>query len=331
MTNLVDVLDVSVSFPRARNIAQIVTGQKPQAVHAVSNVSFTLAPGETLGIVGESGCGKTTLGRALLGLLPRAGGQILMGGRETDDLISSDPMTFRSMAQMVFQDPFSALNPKMTVGDSLSEVLRVHRICSADKVQSRVAELLTTVGLSPELASRRPRALSGGQCQRIGIARALAVEPQLIVADESVSALDVSVQAQILNLLLELQRERGLAMIFISHDLSVVHHICEKVAVMYLGRIVEMGESDEIFKRPRHPYTRALMAARPKMDDTGLDPDAILPGEPPSPISIPDGCPFHPRCRHAIDQCRGSQRPPLADVGGVQAACILAHRILETA
>jgi peptide/nickel transport system ATP-binding protein len=327
MTSLIQAIDVNVSFSQPRSLTDFLRKQELRTVQAVSNVSFSLEAGETLGIVGESGCGKTTLGRALLGLVPRTGGQILLDGQNIDGLMTSNPMRFRSAAQMVFQDPFSALNPKLTVGKTLAEALRVHRICPDADIPAKVAELLETVGLSAELANRRPRALSGGQCQRIGIARALAVEPRLIVADESVSALDVSVQAQILNLLLELQRKQGLAMIFISHDLSVVRHICKKMAVMYLGRVVEVGDSAEIFANPRHPYTRALMAARPKMNAQELDPTAVLPGEPPSPVSMPAGCAFHPRCQYAADRCRGPDQPLFELSGEVKTACFFASRL----
>lgn len=327
MTALIEAIDVSVSFRQRRSLTDLLRRQEQRSVQAVSNVSFTLGPGETLGIVGESGCGKTTLGRALLGLLPRTGGQILLDGQDIDGLMTSNPMQFRSAAQMVFQDPFSALNPKLTVGRTLAEALKVHSICSDADIPAKLAELLETVGLSAELATRRPRALSGGQCQRIGIARALAVEPRLIVADESVSALDVSVQAQILNLLLELQRKQGLAMIFISHDLSVVRHICRKMAVMYLGRVVEIGDSAEIFATPRHPYTQALMNARPKMNAQALDPAAVLPGEPPSPVSMPSGCAFHPRCQYATERCRGPDQPSFERTGEVKTACFFANNL----
>jgi oligopeptide/dipeptide ABC transporter ATP-binding protein len=224
---------------------------------------------------------------------------------------------------MVFQDPYASLNPKFSVGQTLTEVYKVHRLCPGRQVPSRVADLMERVGLLPELGDRRPAELSGGQCQRVGIARALAVNPELLVADESVSALDVSIQAQILNLFLKLQKEMGLTMVFIAHDLGVVWHLCQTLAVMYLGRIVEIGDAEEIFRTPKHPYTQALIGAIPRMDAHAALKQDLLLGEPPSPVYIPSGCAFHPRCPHAIESCRSGAPPAPRNRGMVEVACHL--------
>ena len=323
MSALLEADGLSVRFSQGRSIAELVGRREPRGVTAVDNVSLKVDAGETLGIVGESGCGKTTLGRALLGLVQRSSGSIRFAGTDLDQHLKQDARAFRRRVQTVFQDPVAALNPKMTVGQTLSEVLRVHNMCAETGLRDRVAGLLDLVGIPYELAGRKPRALSGGQCQRIGIARALAVEPELIVADEAVSALDVSVQAQILNLLAEVQRTRTLALMFISHDLSVVRHVCSRVAVMYLGRIVETGPTHQVFDAPRHPYTRALLAAKLRMTGPGLNDIEVLPGEPPSPLSVPPGCAFHPRCSAAMDKCRTDPAPGLRDDSGVRVACCL--------
>ena len=323
MTALLEVEGVSVRFWQTRSIADLIARRPARCVTAVDGTSISVAQGETLGLVGESGCGKTTLGRAMLGLTERASGRVTFDGKDIDERIRNDLLAFRRGVQMVFQDPFAALNPKMTIGQTLGEVLRVHRMCPEKEIEGRVKELLDTVGLSADLAARRPRALSGGQCQRIGVARALALEPKMIVADEAVSALDVSVQAQILNLLTELQRARNLAMVFISHDLSVVRHICKTVAVMYLGRIVEIGDTEQVFNTPRHPYTQALLAAKLRMDGPSLRDTELLPGEPPSPLALPAGCAFNPRCAQALEQCRAGSPPLLRGPSGTGVACHL--------
>jgi peptide/nickel transport system ATP-binding protein len=315
---LLDVRDLVVRF-RTAGIALPFAGAR--FINAVNGVSLSVAPGETLGIVGESGCGKSTLGRAILHLVEAQAGEV----RFEDDLISTRDKTsvarLRGQAAMIFQDPYGSLNPRVPVGDAVAEVLRVHGKAAPDAVAARVSELLRLVGLSPELAGRRPHQLSGGQCQRVGIARALAIEPRLVIADECVAALDVSIQAQILNLLMELQRRMNLSLIFISHDLGVVRHLCRRVAVMYLGRIVEIGPTEQVFAAPKHPYTRALLAAVPDIDpDRPLAP-AQLRGEPPSPQDLPAGCPFHPRCPHAQEVCAHGDVPTLRPTERGHVAC----------
>ncbi len=271
---------------------------RPGLLHAVRDVSFSLDTGETLGLVGESGCGKSTLARTLAGLCPGARGTIRFRGAA----FPADRRERARKIQMIFQDPYASLNPRMTVYDTLAEPLLVHRLVPPEDVPAKVATLMDQAGLARRYVRKYPHEFSGGQRQRIAIARALAVEPDILVADEPVSALDVSVQAQILNLLVTIQRERGLALLFISHDLSVVRHIAHRVAVMYLGRFMETGPVARVFVQPLHPYTRALINAIPgwKRDITR----AVLPGEPPSPLRPPQGCPFHPRCSRASDKCR---------------------------
>jgi len=321
MTALLAVEDLEVRF-RRRTLADLLAG-RDHDVHAVNGVSLALDRGETLGLVGESGCGKSTFGRAVLRLIAPTGGQVRFAGEDVGALSGERLLAFRRRAQMIFQDPFASLNPRFTVAETLAEVLRVHRLCAPAEVAARVAEAMAMVGLSADLGGRRPGALSGGQCQRAGIARALALAPDLVIADEALSALDVSIQAQVLNLLEALQRRLGLAMIFISHDLGVVRHLCRRIAVMYLGRIVESGPAAEVFETPRHPYTRALVAAIPRMDaDAGL-PAETLAGEPPSASRIPAGCPFHPRCPRAFAACREGPPPSLRPVGPTRVACHL--------
>ena len=258
-----------------------------RVVHAVNRVTMQIFPGETLGLVGESGSGKSTLGRAL------------------------------------FQDPSATLNPRQTVGESISEVLRVHQKVPRGQEALRVAELLTLVGLRPQQASAKPSQLSGGQCQRVGIARALAMEPRLIVADECVAALDVSIQGQIVNLLMDLREKMGLAILFIAHDLAIVRRLCDRVAVMYLGRIVEEGPAEAVFTRPLHPYTAALVSAIPEIDPDKPLPKNLLGGEPPSPVAVPQGCAFHPRCPYAQVQCRTGAPPPTRQIADRAYACVL--------
>src|SRR5690349_10539879 len=290
-------------------------------VNAVNGVDLEIAEGETLGLVGESGCGKSTLGRAILALTPAQDGSVRFRGNEV--LGGSTPRDYRRKAQMVFQDPFAALNPRMTVFQTLAEVLQVHRLAPAAEIPARVMALMAQAGLSPELAHRKGRTLSGGQCQRVGIARALAVGAELIIADEPVSALDVSIQAQILNLFSRLQQERKLAILFISHDLGVVRYLCRRVAVMYLGRIIEQGSAEAVFAEPLHPYTQSLAAALPKIAPDATVPGSPLGGEPPSPQNIPAGCPFHPRCPKAMDICRVGAPPPAYEVEGRRVWCHL--------
>jgi oligopeptide transport system ATP-binding protein len=279
--------------------------RQAQVVRAVDDVSFTVGEGETLGLVGESGCGKSTLGRTVLRLHDPDGGEVILDGQPVHE--GSD-RALRRTAQLVFQDPYSSLPPKMRIGRILAEPLLIHRLVPQEQVAERVGSLLMDVGLKPDHARAFPHQLSGGQRQRVSIARALAVEPRLIVADEAVSALDVSVQAQILNLLKELQHQRGISYLFISHDLGVVRHMSHRIAVMYLGRIVEVGDADDVVARPLHPYTRELLAAVPKLEARR---DTVhVESEPPNPVDPPSGCAFHPRCPVARPDC-ADERPEL--------------------
>ena len=323
MSKLLEIENLKVHFPLPQGIVELLTRKPRRVVKAVNGVSFQLGKGQTLGLVGESGCGKTTLSRAMLGLVEIASGCVRFDGDDVFSQSRIERLALRRRAQMVFQDPLGSLNPRLSVGSTLAEVFKFHRLCLHREVPTRVAELMEMVGLSPELAARRPSELSGGQCQRVGVARALAVNPDLLVADESVSALDVSIQAQILNLFLQLQKEMGLTMVFIAHDLGVVWHLCQTIAVMYLGRIVEIGASSEIFHTPRHPYTQALISAIPQIQMEATVSADLLSGEPPSPVDIPGGCAFHPRCSRAMAICRSDPPPELINMGMVQVSCHL--------
>ena len=265
-------------------------------IKAVDGVSLAIAAGETLGLVGESGCGKSTLGRAILRLHEPTSGRVVIDGTDVTSLAPAPLRAFRKRAQIIFQDPYASLNPRMTVGEILDEPLVIHGLGDAAQRKQRVAQLLDVVGLRPEVAARYPHEFSGGQRQRVGIARALAVEPRFIVADEPLSALDVSIQAQIVNLLVELQREHELTYLFISHDLKIVEHLCDRVAVMYLGRVVEEAPAAALYARPLHPYTVALLSAVPEIDPDKKRTRLILEGDVPSPSAPPPGCTFHPRC-----------------------------------
>jgi len=303
-----------------------VFSRSQSTVKAVDGVSFLLQPGETLGLVGESGCGKTTLGRAIVRLTQPTSGSIVF---EDKDLARLDPKELRAKRrrlQMIFQDPYGSLNPRLTIDDIIGEALDIHQLTETSVARrARIAELLRAVGLDPVYAQRYPHEFSGGQRQRIGIARALAVDPKVIVCDEPVSALDVSVQAQIINLLQDLQQQRGIAYLFIAHDLAVVEHISRRVMVMYLGKIVEIADAKTIIGEPRHPYTQALISAVPVVDPDTKRRRIVLPGDVPSPMNPPAGCPFHPRCPIAeMPQCQ-QEIPPLREIRpGHWAACHLA-------
>ncbi len=324
MSDLLTVSHLSKSFPVRSSLLDQLRGRPRRRLRAVDNVSISVARGETLGIVGESGCGKSTLARCLVRLYQPESGEVRFGGADVLRLSGTKRRAYNRQVQMVFQDPFGSLNPRMTVGDCLREVLSVHGIVPKPRIAARVAELLELVHLPAEAALRRPHEFSGGQRQRIGIARALAMEPAVIIADEPVSALDVSVQAQIVNLLLELQRDLGLTLVFITHDLRLVRHLAHRVAVMYLGRVVEIGPTAELFATPRHPYTRALIQAAPRLVPGRPAREDAVRGELPSPLNPPAGCTFHPRCRLAEARC-SQERPALEDRGGAwPVACLLA-------
>jgi peptide/nickel transport system ATP-binding protein len=327
---LLDVQGLRMHFPIRRGFLGRVTG----SVKAVDGVSFALREGESLGLVGESGCGKTTTGRCVLRVHEPTEGQILY--RRADgqvvNLAELGPKAlrpYRREIRMIFQDPFASLNPRMTLLEIVGEPLKVHKVASGKELEERVGQLLRRVGLRPEYMRRYPHAFSGGERQRVGIARALSLQPRLVVADEAVSALDVSVRAQILNLLQDLQQEFNLTYLFIAHDLSVVEYLCDRVAVMYVGKLVELAETGEVYTTPKHPYTEALLSAVPKPDPRlrSRGRRIILQGEVADPSNPPSGCAFHPRCRYATTRC-ASEEPALRDVGGGHlAACHYAEQL----
>lgn len=319
-TTLLEVNDIKKHFP----IRGGLFGGVKAKVYAVDGVSFTIDRGETLSLVGESGCGKSTVGKALLRLFPLTGGQVVLNGRRIDDLSAGSLRPLRRQMQVVFQDPFSSLNPRMKVRDILAEPMTNFGLGkSRSEMTKKLGDLMERVGLRRDAIDRWPHEFSGGQRQRIGIARALAAEPDLIICDEAVSALDVSVKAQIVNLLGDLQKELGLALLFISHDLAIVEHMTHRVAVMYLGKIVEMGARDQIFTSPKHPYTQALLSAVPIPDPETKPSRILLKGDLPSPVNPPKGCRFNTRCPHAFDRCR-TEEPELRILEpGHTAACHL--------
>ncbi len=315
---LLEIRDLKKYFPVRKGLFQRVVGH----VHAVDDVSFAIQPGETLGLVGESGCGKTTVGRTLLRLYEPTAGTIHFRGRDVTHSRGADLRQLRRDMQIVFQDPFSSLNPRMTIRGIVEEGLRIHRLGNRAERLARVEETLVKVGLDPSYLYRYPHEFSGGQRQRISIARALAIQPQFLVLDEPISALDVSIQSQIINLLTQLKEDFKLTYLFISHDLSVVEYISDRVAVMYLGEIVELATSAQLYRNPLHPYTQALLSSVPSIDPTRRRQRVVLPGDVPSPIHPPSGCRFHPRCPHAVEACR-TTAPPLVQIDGHLARCHL--------
>jgi oligopeptide/dipeptide ABC transporter ATP-binding protein len=320
MTQLLEVRDLKTYFPIRKGLLRRTVGQ----VKAVDGVSFTIAPGETLGLVGESGCGKSTVGRSILRLLPPTAGEVMLNGSRIDNLPPAGLRSMRRELQVIFQDPYSSLSPRLKIGAIIAEPLRNFGLASRDEIRERVRDLIAKVGLRPDAIDRYPHQFSGGQRQRIGIARALALNPKLIVCDEPVSALDVSVQAQVVNLLKDLQAELGLSYLFIAHDMAVVEHVSHRIAVMYLGKIVEIGERRQILAEPLHPYTQALLSAVPVPNPKLQRRRIVLKGDVPSPANPPAGCRFHTRCPYTFDRCR-VEEPRLAEVRpGRSAACHLA-------
>lgn len=300
---ILELQNVQTHFPITKGV---LLKREVGTVKAVDGVNLKVTQGEVLGLVGESGCGKSTLARTIMQLVPTTAGTVILEGKNLTTSSSGEILDLRQDLQMVFQDPYASLNPRMTVFATLAEPLLVHKVCPSREVAKHVAELMETVGLASRFMQKYPHEFSGGQRQRIAIARALALRPKVVLADEPVSALDVSIQAQILNLLADLVKKMGLSLIFIAHDLSVVKHISDRIAVMYLGKIVELGEASSIIENPLHPYTRALVSAipTPNPDEERNRQRIVLPGDPPSPINPPSGCTFHPRCPHATDACQ---------------------------
>ena len=316
-TPLLEVRDLKKYFPLKRELFR-----EHKEVRAVDGISFTLGHGETIGIVGESGCGKSTAAKAIMRLIEPTAGQVLFDGVDVTAMTKAQFRPYRKRMQILFQDPYASLNPRMSAGAIVGEPLRNFGVPASERT-ARVEQLFDRIGLHRYAMRKYAHEFSGGQQQRLGIARALALEPRLIVCDEPVSALDVSIQAQIINLLMDLQKDLGISYVFVAHDLAVVQHISDRVAVMYLGRLVEIGDGDRLFGQPLHPYTRALLSAVPKTTSTGERRRIVLKGDVPSPVSPPSGCHFHPRCPDATERCR-QQAPELRDVGGsYRVACWL--------
>jgi oligopeptide/dipeptide ABC transporter ATP-binding protein len=317
--NVLEVKDLKKHFPIRKGLLRRTVGH----VYAVDGVTFSIKAGETLGLVGESGCGKSTVGRVILRLIEPTAGTINVEGQDITSLNRAEMRPFRRQMQIIFQDPFSSLDPRMTAGDIVGEPLRVHGVGRRGERREQVAQIFERVGLRRAQMDNYPHQFSGGQRQRIGIARALALNPRLIIGDEPVSALDVSIQAQVINLLMDLQRELGLGYLFISHNLAVVEHISHKIAVMYLGRLVEYADKRTIFTNPKHPYTEALLSAVPVPDPAIKRKKLVVQGDVPSPMRPPPGCHFHTRCPYAVDRCK-VEVPALRDLGGGQlVACHL--------
>lgn len=321
---LLQVRDLKKYFPVRGGLFRRAQAQ----VRAVDGVDLELQAGQTYGLVGESGCGKSTLGRAILRLHEPTGGHVILDGTDIMPLDRRAMMPYRRRMQMIFQDPYASLSPRRTVAQTLREPLDLHRVGTPAEREARVRDLLDVVGMGPRALNRYPHEFSGGQRQRIGIARALALDPSLIVADEPVSALDVSVQSQVLNLVADLQRERGISFLFIAHDLAVIQHVSDVVGVMYLGKIVESGSAADVYGAPKHPYTQALMSAIPVPDPTLSRARIVLEGDVPSPRNPPPGCPFHPRCPQAMDRCR-SEAPALKRMGGEESGHVVSCHLYD--
>ena len=318
---IISVEDAMVHFPVKQSLSQYIKGEPKKFIQALNGVRLEITRGETLGIVGESGCGKSTLARTLVGLETATDGRVRFKGKDIAELRGHQRRSFNRQVQMIFQDPYGSLNPRMTVGQMLKEALSVHHVLPKKGIPARIRELMTLVRLPADAIDKYPHEFSGGQRQRIGISRALAVEPEVLVADELVSALDVSVQAQVVNLLLDLQQKLSLTVLFVAHDLRLVRHISHRVAVMYLGEVVEVGDTETLYETPLHPYTQALLRAAPTLDPADRGKNVSLTGELPSPLAPPSGCRFHTRCPKATDLCR-VERPILAvKSSGLKVAC----------
>ncbi|MFP3090661.1 ATP-binding cassette domain-containing protein [Treponema sp. TIM-1] len=318
---LIEVRGLKKHFPVKRQIIDVALRKPQEYLYAVDLVDLDILQGETLGLVGESGCGKSTLARTIIRLYKPDGGDVFFDGVNLAKMSDRSLRPYRKNLQMIFQDPYSSLNPRMSVHDTLAEAIRFHRVCGKKHMEEKIKEVMDMVGLTPDAADRLPSEFSGGQRQRIGIARAIVLNPRIIIADEPVSALDVSIQAQVINLLADLQTKLNLTMLFISHDLRVVRHIAGRVAVMYLGKIIELARTGEIFANPQHPYTEVLLHAEPGLDPRFRSREVAISGEPPSPINLPPGCRFHPRCKYRGAGC-DTQEPPLIEVSpGHMVAC----------